>query len=288
MGNVFNIQRFSLHDGPGIRTTFFLMGCPLRCVWCHNPEGMEERIQLQYSEKECIQCGACVAACPQAVHEIKAAEHQVFFDRCKLCQNCIKVCPTEALQLSGKAYTVEELVSLGIRDVPFYKNQGGITFSGGEPLLQPRFVAEIAKQSKAHGVPTVAIDTAGDVEWGAFEKVLPYVDYFLFDLKAASEEVHIFGTGCSNKRILENLFRLDKTGKKLFIRIPLIPTVNATMEEMKKLAKMVKELQNVVEVRVLPYHTFGQEKYTTLGYAEPKVFPTPDDQTLQMYQALFN
>lgn len=214
MGKVFNIQRFSLHDGPGIRTTFFLMGCSLKCRWCHNPEGINGKIQIQFNEKDCLLCGACVRECPSHNHRIKDDTHTINFEQCKLCGKCIKTCPTQALQFSGKEYKADELADQGIRDISFYKNNGGITFSGGEPLLQADFVAKTAKICKEHGVPTIAVDTAGNVEWTAFEKVLPWTDYFLFDIKTAFESTHISGTGYSNHRILENLFKLDCIGKK--------------------------------------------------------------------------
>ena len=281
MGKVFNIQRFSLHDGPGIRTTCFLMGCSLSCRWCHNPEGMSGRIQLQYNDRDCIGCGACAEVCEQKGHQLTPEGHIVSFDRCIGCGACVQKCPTKALQFSGKEYTPQELAAAGIRDKLFYKDNGGVTFSGGEPLLQAEFVAETARLCREGGVPTITVDTAGNVEWTAFEKVLPYTDYFLFDVKAASREAHIRGTGCSNERIQENLRRLDETGKTIYIRVPVIPGINDSREEMEAIGRITGSLKHAAEVRLLPYHTFGREKYLTLGCQEPELFETPDDAKME-------
>lgn len=286
MGRVFNIQRFSLHDGPGIRTTCFLMGCSLRCRWCHNPEGFSENIRLQYTEKDCICCGACCEVCPKSVHVIEGNQHRVDFDACIFCRECITVCPTQALQPNGREYSVEELTAQILRDLLCYREKGGVTFSGGEPLLQAEFVAETARRCKEEGVPTIAIDTAGNVPWEAFEMVLPVVDYFLYDIKAATEELHIQGTGCSNCQILHNLERLGATGKPLYIRIPVIAGYNDSLTEMKKIARIIKDIPNVAEVRLLPYHTFGREKYTTLGYETPECFSEPEEQRMRELQKI--
>ena len=287
-GKVFNIQSFSTHDGPGIRTTFFLMGCSLKCRWCHNPEGLISKIQLQYNDKECIQCQMCAKICPQNVHRFEDGKHLVDFEKCTLCKSCIEICPTGALSQNGKIYSAEELASEGAKDNAFYKEIGGVTFSGGECLLQADFVSECARLCKVKGVPTVAIDTAGNVHWDAFEKVLPYADCFLYDLKAYTEACHIKGTGFSNVRIIENLKKLDACNKPIYIRVPLIPGVNDLEEEMQAMAKLVHSLKNVKEVRVLPYHTFGREKYVTLGYEESELFVSPSDDRRAYFQKMFD
>ena len=286
MGTVFNIQRFSLHDVPGIRTTFFLTGCSLRCQWCHNPEGLQSRVRLQYDESQCIQCRICEKVCPKNVHVFHESVHIVHFDQCSLCEECINSCPSNALQKSGKEYTAEELAQIGLRDMPYYQQNGGITFSGGEPLLQASFVAKTADLCRKKGVNTIAIDTAGNVDWKAFEAVLPFVDYVLYDVKAASEEIHRKATGFSNHKILDNLHRLDSCGKKIFIRIPLIPTINDDLKEIEAIAQLAAQLHTLEEIRIVPYHTFGREKYKTIGLSEPALFPIPDDQKIIHYERI--
>ena len=279
-GRVFNIQRFSLHDGPGIRTTVFLMGCNLNCRWCHNPEGKQTEFRLQYDRKKCIGCGQCAAVCPEKVHSVTRNGHTVKFDECIGCGKCIEICPAGALSFTGREYTAEELTAQICRDRNFYKDTGGVTFSGGEPLLQADFVAETARLCREQGVPSVTVDTAGNVPRAAFEKVLPYVDHFLFDVKAAGEEVHIAGTGVSNRQILENLRWLDRQGKNIHIRVPVLPGVNDDPGEIRRIGDVVHSLQSVRELRLLPYHTFGREKYETIGDPEPACFPIPDDDTM--------
>ena len=279
-GTVFNIQRFSLHDGPGVRTTVFLMGCNLSCRWCHNPEGKDSRIRLQYDEKKCIGCGACVSVCPEKVHAVTPEGHRVAFDRCVICGKCIETCPAGALGFSGRQYTAEELARELCRDRSFFKDTGGVTFSGGEPLLQADFLAETARLCREQGIPSIAVDTAGAVLRQAFEKVLPFVDHFLYDIKAVSEAVHIAGTGVSNRLILDNLQWLDAQGKNIYIRVPVIPGINDDPEEIREIGNRMHSLSSLRELRLLPYHTFGREKYQTLGDPMPECFPVPDDETM--------
>lgn len=286
-GTVFNIQRFSLHDGPGIRTTVFLAGCNLRCRWCHNPEGIRAKIQLQYHNKDCIGCRVCASVCANGVHLFHDDVHSVDFSKCILCGACIHACPTGALLQSAKSMEADQLAQQICRDVPFYKQCGGVTFSGGEPLLQADFVAETAQICKKKGAPTIAVDTAGNLPWEVFEKVLPWTDYFLFDIKAGTEQTHILGTGQSNKRILSNLRKLDSIGKNLYIRIPVIPSVNDCVEEMDAIAQILRQLHNVQEIRLIPYHTFGREKYATIGYNEPENFGAVDEEKIKLFSKKF-
>ena len=280
IGRVFHIQRFSLHDGPGIRTTVFMMGCNMNCLWCHNPEGKCYDMRLQYDKKNCIGCGACVAACERQVHTVTQEGHTVSFENCGGCGKCMEACPSGALSFSGKEYTPQQLAEQIARDRNFFKEIGGVTFSGGEPLLQAEFVSQTAKLCKEQGVPTVTIDTAGLVSREAFEKVLPVTDHFLFDVKAISEEVHICGTGVSNSGILENLRWLDTQGKNIYIRVPVIPGINDDPEEIRKIGDFVHTLTSIRELRLLPYHTFGREKYETLGDQTPVCFSVTEEETL--------
>lgn len=289
MGHVFHIQRFSLHDGPGIRTTVFFMGCSLRCRWCHNPEGLRWEIALQYDSKKCVSCGLCAALCPNGVHRFsEGGVHLVDFTRCSLCGQCIRACPSGALLYSGRDYSPEELAALCSRDLPYYRNGGGVTFSGGEALLQASFLRETAQLCKQRGVPTIIVDTAGNVPWSAFEQVLPWVDAFLYDVKAYHEDLHRSATGASNLEILENLKRLDQTGKDLYIRIPVIPTVNDRTEEIRAIAGFLQPLTHVRQIRLIPYHTLGRSKYAALGLPEPPNFGAVDESTLALLEAIVN
>ena len=257
------------------------MGCNLNCKWCHNPEGKRFDIRLQYDRKKCIGCNACVSACPESVHRIDNGEHRVDFHRCTGCGKCVQVCPGRALSFSGSEYTAEELAGQIIRDRCFYKEIGGVTFSGGEPLLQAQFLAQTARLCREQGVPSVAVDTAGLLPRSAFETVMPYVDHFLFDVKAVSEDVHMAGTGVSNKQILENLHWLDRQDKSLYIRVPVIPKLNDDPCEMEKIGDLVRGLHSVKELRLLPYHTFGREKYEILGDPVPACFPLPREEKME-------
>lgn len=246
-GLIFDIQRFSVHDGPGIRTTVFMKGCPLRCRWCHNPEGLAMSPQLQYTRAECIGCKRCG-------------------DRSSLSD--AGRCPTGALKVRGQCVTAEEITQAVLRDRDFYGADGGVTFSGGECLLQPDFVAEVLGQVKALGIHT-AVDTSGYVNWDAVEKTLPVADLFLYDVKCADSALHEQYTGVPNARILENLARLDAAGKRIWIRVPVIPDVNDSDAEMSAVARIVSGCKNVGKVTLMPYHTLGVSKYETLGLKVP-------------------
>ena len=284
IGTIFNIQRFSLHDGPGIRTTVFLSGCPLRCEWCHNPEGFTMEPRLRYLPK-CIHCGKCVAVCEKAVHTFQDGVHEVEFNRCVFCGKCIAVCPSGALIASGERIRAQELVEKLLKDKPYFGKDGGVTFSGGEPLVQADFLVECMRLLRANGVGC-AVDTSGEVPFENLQRAVEYADIFLYDIKAYTETLHIKGTGVSNQRILKNLQKLDSLGKRLYIRIPVIPRINATKEEMQNIARFVSTLKNVQEIKLLPYHTFGREKYPTLGLRIPEEKESVDSQILD-FQKIF-
>lgn len=293
-GLLFNIQRFSLHDGPGIRTTAFFMGCPLRCQWCHNPEGLIGKISLQYFRGKCITCGKCQSVCKFHVHHFSSGGHGIHFSACTLCGACIEVCPANALQRSGYELSAADLAQQLLADHAFYRDGGGVTFSGGEALLQVDFLAETAailKQSEQwEKAPfTIAVDTCGYVPWETYEKALQFCDLFLYDVKAITPALHKEGTGCDNTLILENLFRLDKAGTNIWIRVPVIPGFNDTVKEMKKIAHCVCGLSSVTKVTLMPYHSIGKEKYASLGLEYP--FAQPDavvaDEKLAMFEEMF-
>jgi len=246
-GVIFDIQRFSVHDGPGIRTTVFMKGCPLRCRWCHNPEGLSGKLQLQFFEEKCIGCGAC-------------GKRERLSDA--------KGCPAEALTVCGKEVRVDELMRELLKDRIFYATDGGVTFSGGECLLQADFVTAVLTQIKAQGLHT-AIDTSGCVPWSEIEKTLNACDLYLYDVKCMDPALHRRYTGVENTLILENLKRLSDIGKEIWIRTPIIPDFNNTEQEMAAIADFVSSLPSVKRATLMPYHTLGASKYKTLGLEYP-------------------
>ncbi len=264
-GILFDIQRFCVHDGPGIRTTIFFKGCNLRCFWCHNPESIQPNPEVQYLPMKCIGCGKCTACCPHGCHSMRDGLHS--FDRaaCRTCFACAAVCPAEALSVVGKAWTVQQVLDTALRDAPFYRNSGGgVTCSGGEPMLQHAFLRELLSQAKAHGLHT-AVDTAGNVPFSWFEEVLPYTDLFLYDLKCMDEGAHALATGAGNRLILENILQLSQAGAAIWVRIPVIPGVNDTEDNMARAAQFLRPLKGVRLVELLTFHRLGGGKYESIG-----------------------
>ncbi len=277
-GKIVEIKRFAVHDGDGIRTTVFFKGCPLKCVWCHNPESIVRETQLAFYRQKCLGCMECVEVCPSGAHRNEEGSIH-FFEReaCRACGACEEVCLGEALKLWGKEMTVEELLPRLLEDRAFYESSGGgVTLSGGECLLQADFCAELLKALKAEGIHT-AVDTCGFVSWSAFEKVLPYTDIFLYDIKAMDPEVHKACTGQSNERILENLKLLDERGAQIEIRIPYVPDYNS--DQMGKIRDFLGELHKKPRVKVLPYHRFAGSKYEALGMKNtlPERMPSSEE-----------
>lgn len=274
---IFDIKRFAVHDGDGIRTTVFFKGCPLKCVWCHNPEGIDFNPELAYYEHKCMGCGECVKTCPMGAHTISENGHMFDHEKCKVCGKCEEACFNDALKLYGKEMSVLELMPILLEDRDFYENSGGgVTLSGGECLMQAEFCAELLKKLKENNIHT-AVDTCGFVSKEALDKVMPYTDIFLYDLKAFDEDVHIKCTGQSNKVILENLKYLDSCGKNIEIRIPYVPEFNN--DQIEKIAEFLKERKNITKVKVLPYHNYADSKYAALNIKNtlPKILPTKDD-----------
>ena len=242
-GVVFNVQRCSLHDGPGVRTTVFLKGCPLRCKWCQNPEGLSRIPSVTYDARKCISCGSCGGA-----HTADGAGR----------------CPTEALSVAGREYTPDELVNELLEDQAFFTGEGGVTFSGGECLLQSDFVLECAKRLSICGI-RVAIDTCGAVDFSNIEKLIPYAQLFLYDIKCIDPDLHKRFTGVSNHRILENFQRLYESGAPIWVRVPLIGTFNANEEEANRIRDYLNRFPNIRRTEALRYHELGIHKYELLG-----------------------
>ena len=274
---VIEIKHFAVHDGDGIRTTVFLKGCPLKCKWCHNPESISFDAQLAYYENKCISCSECVSVCSTKAHKMVKGSHMFERDLCVNCGKCEKVCLGDALKIYGKDMPVEELLPLLLEDKDFYESSsGGVTLSGGECLMHPDFCAELLKRLKENGVHT-AVDTCGFVSRVAIDKVMPYTDIFLYDLKAYDEDVHIKCTGQSNKIILDNLKYIDSCGKQIEIRIPYVPKYND--EQIEKIGAFLSGLKNIVKVRVLPYHNYAGSKYKALNMENtiPEALPTDEE-----------
>ena len=274
---VIEIKRFAVHDGDGIRTTLFLKGCPLKCVWCHNPEGIGAEPQLSYVQKKCIGCGECVSVCPVGAHSMSSQGH--IFDRAKCvgCGKCEEVCLGNALKLYGKEMSVDELMPVLLEDREFYENSGGgVTLSGGECLVHPEFCAELLKRLKAEGINT-AVDTCGFVSRIAIDKVAPYTDTFLYDVKAFDGDVHKKCTGQDNRLIIENLRYIDSLGKRIEVRYPYVPNYNS--DEAEGIGKLLSELKNLVGIRVLGYHKYAGSKYESLDMENtlPDVMPSESE-----------
>jgi len=262
-GLIFNIQKFSIQDGPGIRTTVFMKGCPLKCPWCSNPEGMSPDPEIMTHDAKCIGCGKCAEACPTGA--ISFTEQGRLIDRtlCNNCLECANVCPAKAIEAKGELKTVDEVFEVAAQDEPFYRNSGGgITVSGGEALLQWEFTRAFLKRCKEANFHT-ALDTTAYCKWEHMEKVLEYTDLILFDLKNMDSKKHKEKCGVDNQLILENLEKASKK-TKIWLRLPLIPGYNDSEEDMRRVAELAKRI-NAEKVSLLPYHEYGRQKYPRVG-----------------------
>lgn len=270
--NAFNVQRFSVHDGPGIRTTVFLKGCPLKCIWCHNPESIPLEPLVMFYKDKCIGCDSCKKVC-KALHQSQSIlpifeNYPYISDVCAQCTACISACPTEALVMVDKYYDCEELFEIILKDRQFYENSGGgVTFSGGEPLLQYHALLPLLSKLKSEGIH-IAIETAGHVAWSVFEAVSKYADLFLFDIKALDPTMHKNATGKDNSLILQNFDRLYNEGQNIIVRIPQIPGFNDAPEQKEEFCAFLKQYPRIwdnQQYEYLPYHNFGESKYEVLN-----------------------
>jgi len=270
-GTVFNIQKFSIHDGPGIRTTVFLKGCTLACDWCANPESQNSKAQLMYLEQKCNSNYACVSVCePKA---LVAGEEglKINFDACNLCGKCIDVCPENALKICGSQMSVEEVMMEVVKDMPFYENSGGgMTLSGGEPLLNINFAVELLKGAKALGIHT-AVETCGMINTNSIEKALPFTDLFLYDFKMTDEGELKKMTGAEKKLVVKNLEFLNKEDAHIILRCIIIPGINDNDEHFETIADFSSKYKNIEAVNIMPYHQYGLNKYPQLGRKNKKL-----------------
>ena len=263
MGRIFNIQRFSTSDGPGIRTTVFLKGCPLSCIWCHNPESQKVASEILYAKDKCTGCRACAAVCENKAHIFSEDGHIYKRDLCTGCKSCTSGCYSGALSYAGEEVSAESVMEKVIRDIPFYREGGGMTLSGGEPLMQYEFSLELLKKAKENGIHT-AVETSG-YYIGNLCKAAKYTDLWLYDIKLTDEDEHIKYTGVSNKIILENLRYLNTSGAEIVLRCPIIPGINLNDEHFEKVAELSSSLSSVKCIQFLPYHPLGIDKMKNLG-----------------------
>ncbi len=280
-GVIFNLQRYSLHDGPGIRTTVFLKGCPARCWWCHNPESHAATPEIACSQNRCISCDACLLACHDGLRPRNA---------CRNCGACAEACPTGAREVIGRETTAAEVLREVLKDRMFFEDSGGgVTFSGGEPLCQPAFLRELLTKCRAHGIHT-AVDTAALCPTDPLVDLAPLVDLFLFDLKCADNDLHLRGTGTGNAAILANLEALGRVHQNIWIRIPVVPGFNDSVREMEALAELAARAAGVRQVWLLPYHGSWSAKPARLGKRAPKEAATaqaPAAETMENFARLF-
>lgn len=287
-GTIFDIKKFSVHDGPGIRTTVFLKGCPLNCWWCHNPESQASTPEIHYFANRCILCGDCAEACPNDA--ISLADGSRLWDqaRCELCGECAATCPTDAVQLVGSTVNIQEVMDEIEKDVIYYdQSGGGVTFSGGEPLQQIDFLDALLTRCKDHEIHT-AVDTSGLAAWSRFERILPKTDLFLYDLKHMDDEQHRKYTGVSNRIIHENLTKLTQAGAKVIVRIPIIPGINDGTQNLHATCDFLTSLGSIEQVDLLPYHSIASDKYQRMAHEYVlKNVITPSDTHIQKLFEIF-
>lgn len=270
---IFDVERNSFVDGPGIRTTVFFKGCNLKCVWCHNPESQDFKPQMMFYKDKCKGCGKCQEICSTP-------------ENCTLCGKCTFYCPVDARKVCGKEYTVDEVFAEVIKDKVYYDNSGGgVTFSGGECMLQIDFLLEILKKCKENNIHT-AVDTAGHIPFENFEKILPYTDLFLYDIKIIDTEKHKQYVGVGNELILENLRKLFQANAKIWIRVPVISGINDSIKEMQLIKDFLGQNGKPEKIELLPYHAMGENKYNAID-KKAQNFKTPDDEKMKQLREVF-
>ena len=289
-GIVLDVLRCSVHDGPGIRTTVFFKGCPLSCIWCHNPESQSREPVLAFNAQKCVCCGACAEACAGGVHEVTAQGHVVDRARCIACGRCVAACPAGALEIKGRAMTVDEVMAVVKKDMEYYRaSGGGITLSGGEPMAQPGFATEIASEARRREIHTV-LETSGMAPAERYREIQPWIDLVLFDYKGTDPELHARHTGVSNVRILENLDLLYRAGARIQLRCPLVPGLNDGDEHLEGIAALGRRYPNLAGIELMPYHNMGNEKARRAGVPvaldQPNADPADRERWLKRLEEL--
>ena len=280
-GTLFDVQLFAVHDGPGIRTTVFLKGCNNRCAWCHNPESLIVRPQIEFYPARCIGCGKCFTACPNGAHRIVNGEHVIDRAACTGCGKCAETCYATALTKKGYNATVDQVMEQILADKPYYEQSGGgVTLSGGEPLLQPEFAREILMRCKQEGIHT-AVQTAGNLPFSSIEMVLPYLDMVMYDMKGFAPSIYQWHIHGDRARIMDNLRKIDEvfTGT-LAVRTPVIGSVNDTEEEIGAIAKMLEDFKHLSYYQLMPYHALGKAKYDALNEKFEDSYYTPSNERM--------
>lgn len=275
-GIIFDIQKFCLHDGPGIRTTVFFKGCNLSCKWCHNPESISPKKQLSFDTNKCTLCGECVKVCPNKVHEILSSRHEVYFEKCTSCGLCIDVCVPDALKILGREVSIEEILYEVKKDRKFYEESGGgVTLSGGECTLQFDFTLQLLEELKKLEIHT-CVETNAMLKEEKLAMLVPFTDIFLLDYKLTDKKLHADYTGKHNTQVLSNIELLDSLGAKVVLRCPIIPGVNDTEDHLKEIARISREYRCIEYAEVMPYHSIGRDKWKQIG----KEYSFPDLETV--------
>ena len=281
-GIIFEIEKFAVHDGPGIRSVVFFKGCPLHCRWCHNPESWQQKPELLFMEEKCTGCRRCAAICPRQCHTMDSSGHRIDRTLCNCCGKCTGICPAGALEISGTVWVLEDVFDNLMQDKIFYDTSGGgVTLSGGEPLLQFEFISALLRKLKQHQIHT-CMETSGFADWDRIEELLPSVDLWLWDVKALPGQYHEL-TGVDADLIFQNLLKLDKAGGQIILRCPLVPGVNDAVENLHFIADTANSLNHVMAIHVEPYHPLGENKRIRLGLGSGFTAEVPDEMKIQWY-----